>query len=94
MKRLFLWCIAFLAIVYVLVMGPLIDPLPLLDEATALAVFAYAMRALGYDVARWLPFVGRFRGGISGRRRNPVPPPSGPPPRPKPAEKEDVIIDV
>lgn len=87
MKRVFLWLIAALAMLYVLIMGPLIDPLPLLDEAAAMAVFAFSMRALGYDVTRWLPIVRRFRGGASGRR-------PGHPQRSQPAGKKDVVIDV
>ncbi len=92
-KRLFLWIIAALSGLYLLLMGPLIDPLPLLDEAVVIGVLAFALRALGFDVTRWIPLVRRFRrsvgGGPGGRPSTPGSRPSGP----RTAEK-DVIIDV
>lgn len=87
---MFLWLVAILSLLFALVVP---DPLPLLDEATAFAIFVYAMRALGYDVVRWIPFMRRVKGGAAGAR-------TGPPPMPrgrsgsKTAEKPDVIIDV
>jgi hypothetical protein len=93
-KRIFLWLIASLCGLYLLVMGPLIDPIPFLDEATALAVLAYVLRALGYDVARWIPVIRHFRGRVPGPRGGPPPVPNGGRPQPKTAEKEGPVIDV
>lgn len=94
MKRFFLWFIAGLCGLYLLVMGPLIDPLPFLDEATALGILAYVMRALGYDVVRWIPVIRHFRGRVSGPRGGPPPFPGGGKPQPKTAEKDGPVIDV
>lgn len=60
MKRLLLWIVALISGFYAFIAGPFIpDPLPLLDEAVALAIFLKATSALGYDVRRWLPFFGK-----------------------------------
>ena len=77
-KRILLWFVAIISGLYLLLLGPILDPLPFLDEAAALAVFAFAMRALGYDVVRWIPFVRQIRGGLKGRQgdRQPPPPPN------------------
>jgi hypothetical protein len=93
-KRIFLWLIALLCGLYLLVMGPLIDPLPFLDEATALAVLAYVLRALGYDVGRWIPVIRHFRGRVPGPRGGPPPVPGGGGGRPKTAERDGPVIDV
>lgn len=93
MKRKFFWLIAILSGLYLLVVGPLIDPLPFLDEAAALAVFAFAMRMLGFDVSRWLPFLRGVKGGTPQAGRPSTGPPPVPP-APKTAERDGPVIDV
>lgn len=62
MKKAFALLFAVLSGAYLLVWGPMVgplDPIPVIDEATALLVFVKAMAALGVDVGRFLPFFGR-----------------------------------
>lgn len=42
-----------------LVLGPIPDPLPFLDEGMALLVFVKSMAVLGIDLSRFLPFAGK-----------------------------------
>ncbi len=37
--------------------GPL-DPVPIIDEATALLIFVKSMAVLGIDLSRFIPFLG------------------------------------
>lgn len=57
-KKLFALVLAFFSGAYV-IFGWMPDPLPLIDEAVALAIFVRSMAALGIDVTRLLPFIGR-----------------------------------
>lgn len=64
MKHLLAWIFALASGLYLLIMGPMIgplDPVPIIDEALALAVFVKSMAFLGYDVRRYLPFLRKGR---------------------------------
>lgn len=83
MKRKLAWIGAILSGLYLLIIGPLpfpaMDPLPFIDEVVALGLFLKCTSYLGYDLRKWLPFMGK-KGKSS--------------PAPRPAGKKDVTIDV
>lgn len=64
----------FLAVIFALIsgvyviFGPFPDPLPFLDEATALLIFVKSMSVLGVDISRFVPFLGK-------KTKNPPKPP-------------------
>lgn len=62
MKKLIALILALISGVYVFALGWVWDPLPLLDEATALIIFVKAMGVLGVDLSRLVPFLGSSKG--------------------------------
>lgn len=67
MTRFIAWLFAIASGLYLLIMGPMIDPLPFVDEAMALAVFLKSTSYLGFDFRRFIPFL-RQRGGRKSKR--------------------------
>jgi len=67
----------FLAVIFALIsgiyviFGPFPDPLPFLDEATALLIFVKSMAVLGFDMSRFIPFLGK-KGKTSPKPPGPV----------------------
>lgn len=63
MKRKLAWIGAILSGLYLLTIGPLpfpaMDPLPFIDEAFVLVIFLRCTSHLGYDLRKWLPFMGK-----------------------------------
>jgi hypothetical protein len=68
MKRRLAFLAAVISGLYLLVIGPMPDPLPFVDEGIMLLVFVSSMKALGYDVTRWLPFMGKGKVPSAGRK--------------------------
>ncbi|PAW67180.1 MAG: hypothetical protein B9S38_12705 [Verrucomicrobiia bacterium Tous-C4TDCM] len=62
MKKLIAFIFALVSGLYLLIWGPMIgplDPIPIIDEATALLIFVKSMAVLGIDLTRFIPFLGK-----------------------------------
>ena len=71
MKKLIALLFALVSGFYVF-FGTLIpDPLPFLDEATALLIFVKSMGVLGVDLTRYVPFLGK-KSKPAGKTSGPV----------------------
>ncbi len=70
MKKRIAWLLAIFSGFYLLIAGPLPDLLPFIDEATALWIFVKSMAYLGYDVRRWISFLGKGQGRVSPKNRD------------------------
>ena len=61
-KKFIAFIFALVSGLYLLVWGPMVgplDPVPIVDEATALLIFVKSMAVLGVDLSRFLPFLGK-----------------------------------
>ena len=62
MKKFIAAVFALVSGLYLLIWGPMIgplDPVPIIDEATALLIFVKSMAVLGIDLSRFVPFLGK-----------------------------------
>ena len=65
MKKFIAAVFACISGVYLVFLGWIPDPLPIIDEATALIVFVKSMAVLGIDLTRFIPFLGKKTKGAT-----------------------------
>jgi len=66
MKKFFAVLLALLSGGYLLTLGIAPDPLPFLDEATALLILVKSLSVLGIDLTRYVPFLNKR---LKGRKK-------------------------
>jgi hypothetical protein len=59
MKKVLAAVVALLSGGYLLALGWVPDPLPFLDEATALLILVKSLSVLGIDLSRYVPFLSK-----------------------------------
>ena len=59
MKKFVATLFALLSGFYLFFLSWVPDPLPVLDEATALLIFVKSVAVLGFDLTRFVPFLGK-----------------------------------
>jgi hypothetical protein len=67
-KKLIAFIFALVSGLYLMIWGPMIgplDPIPIIDEATALLIFVKSMAVLGIDLTRFVPFLGKKTKGAN-----------------------------
>jgi hypothetical protein len=65
MKKTFAFLAAVMSGGYLVTLGILPDPLPFIDEATALLILVKSLGVLGVDISRYVPFIGK---GLKARK--------------------------
>jgi hypothetical protein len=61
-KKFIAFLFALVSGLYLLTFGVWVGPpdmIPIIDEATALIIFVKAMQVLGFDLSRFIPFLGK-----------------------------------
>lgn len=72
MKKALALFFAVISAIYLMVMGITPDPLPFIDEATAFLILVSSLGALGINVSRFLPFLGKKAPKAKGPKESPV----------------------
>jgi hypothetical protein len=70
-KKLIAFLFALASGSYFFLLWWLPDPIPFIDEATALVIFVKAMQVLGVDLTRFIPFLGK-KGSTAPKPPGPV----------------------